>query len=133
MGDESGWGFRGVWKGSRGMRIRRPVVRVFYPVTSRSCPYSFVLSIVQDEAALRRHAPGPLEVDPRTHSTRRRPVSVQVTGISWDDGCYLCSSSQCQQNTYEYSGELITGNGAGESCYWPDSECLQVKQEQENC
>lgn len=53
----------------------------------------------------------------------------QVTGISWDDGCHFCSSDQCQQNTYEYSGELITGEGAGESCYWPDSECLQVSKE----
>eukprot|EP00903_Cladosiphon_okamuranus_P012007 g11274.t1 len=69
-----------------------------------------------------------LRNDLKTFPIHTAVISVdegEVTGISWDDGCHFCSSSQCQQNTYEYSGELITGDGAGESCYWPDAECLQ--------
>ncbi|CAN0367989.1 unnamed protein product, partial [Hapterophycus canaliculatus] len=48
----------------------------------------------------------------------------EVTGITWDDGCHFCGSDRCEQNTYDYSGELIDGEASGKDCYWPDSECL---------
>lgn len=45
----------------------------------------------------------------------------EVTGISWDDGCHFCGSSDCELNTYTYSGELA--KDSGKDCYWLDSEC----------
>lgn len=54
-------------------------------------------------------------------------VFRQVTGISWDDGCHFCGDDQCEENAYTYDGELIEGAGSGKDCYWPDSECLQVR------
>ncbi|CAM9927496.1 unnamed protein product [Ascophyllum nodosum] len=48
----------------------------------------------------------------------------EVTGISWDDGCHFCSSSDCQENTYDYSGELAEESGP--DCYWPDESCNEA-------
>ncbi|CAM9118509.1 unnamed protein product [Pylaiella littoralis] len=48
----------------------------------------------------------------------------EVTGISWDDGCHFCGSDQCQENAYDFNGELIQGDGSSEDCFWPDSSCV---------
>lgn len=49
----------------------------------------------------------------------------QVTGISWDDGCHFCGSSSCEENTYEYAGNLTADSG--QDCYWSDSICPEVR------
>ena len=51
--------------------------------------------------------------------------SMQVQGITWDDGCYLCQESACKANTYIAPGELLKGEryGSGKACFTPKSEC----------
>lgn len=31
-----------------------------------------------------------------------------VTGITWDDACVFCGNGECEDNTYNYDGELAT-------------------------
>jgi len=45
----------------------------------------------------------------------------KVTGISWDFGCFSCSSETCAPNTYRYSGEAVSG--AGDECFVEDVDC----------
>ncbi|CAN0422015.1 unnamed protein product, partial [Laminaria digitata] len=48
----------------------------------------------------------------------------EVTGISWDDGCHFCGSSECEKNTYDYNGGQLVED-SGEDCFWPDAECVE--------
>ncbi|CAB1099068.1 unnamed protein product [Ectocarpus sp. CCAP 1310/34] len=69
-----------------------------------------------------------LRQEEKTFPLHTAIISVEegeVTGISWDDGCHFCGSSQCEDNTYDYTGQLIGGEGNGQDCYWPDSDCLE--------
>ena len=39
-----------------------------------------------------------------------------VVGISWDDGCIFCKSSECDENTFNFQGELSTPIDDAGSC-----------------
>ena len=39
-----------------------------------------------------------------------------VVGISWDDGCIFCGSSECDENTFNFQGESSTPIDDAGSC-----------------
>lgn len=43
-----------------------------------------------------------------------------VTGITWDDACVFCGSDECENNTFNYDGEITTKEEARQpvgGCY----------------
>ncbi len=48
-----------------------------------------------------------------------------ITGITWDDGCYFCLEDTCEENSYKLSAEL--NPSGGKSCYVNDAECLNAE------
>jgi len=48
----------------------------------------------------------------------------EITGITWDDGCYFCEDSSCADNTYDFKGARVTdGKLADKNCYVRDEAC----------
>lgn len=56
-------------------------------------------------------------------------VDVQkgvVKGITWDDACLFCSKGKCEENTYDFNGNLGTQKEYGQptkGCYIEQPEC----------
>lgn len=49
-----------------------------------------------------------------------------VTGITWDNACVFCKSDECENNTYNYNGEIVTEEEAQQqvgSCFTTVEEC----------
>lgn len=49
-----------------------------------------------------------------------------VTGISWDNACVFCGSSECHPNTYGFDGEMTTEEEAQQpigGCSMPVQDC----------
>jgi hypothetical protein len=49
-------------------------------------------------------------------------VQGEVTGISFDAGCSMCSTSACVENEYAFSGDL--SSSATKQCTWTNDECV---------
>jgi len=58
-----------------------------------------------------------------------------ITGITWDDGCYFCENHKCQQNTFDFKGSQVTDDAlASPNCYLKDTECQgEAGKVAENC
>jgi len=50
----------------------------------------------------------------------------EVTGITWDYGCFNCDESECTKNTYNYKGGTHS-DGTEAECYVEDSSCSSKK------
>jgi len=52
-------------------------------------------------------------------------VEGKVDQITWDNGCFFCSDSDCKSNTYKYDGsKRSTVDG---DCYVQDDDCTESK------
>mmetsp|Transcript_70035 Transcript_70035/g.195970 ORF Transcript_70035/g.195970 Transcript_70035/m.195970 type:complete len:169 (+) Transcript_70035:705-1211(+) len=49
----------------------------------------------------------------------------EVTGITWDYGCFNCGSDSCAKNTYNYKGGTHSDGEA--ECYMNDADCSSNK------
>ena len=48
----------------------------------------------------------------------------EVTGITWDYGCFNCGADTCTKNTYNYKGATHEGE---DECYMEDADCNSNK------
>ena len=49
-----------------------------------------------------------------------------VKGITWDDACLFCPNSRCEENTYNFNGEMGTQKEFGQptkGCYVEQPDC----------
>jgi len=51
----------------------------------------------------------------------------EVDGISWNFGCFDCTSDKCTTNTFKYNGD--EADGSGEECYSEDVDCVKTDTE----
>ncbi|TMW69498.1 hypothetical protein Poli38472_001654 [Pythium oligandrum] len=48
----------------------------------------------------------------------------EVTGVTWDDGCYFCDHSMCEPNSYRYPTNVSSQlTGEGYTCFNQMSSC----------
>lgn len=56
-----------------------------------------------------------------------------VKGIAWDDSCVFCQNNgRCEENTYDFTGNLTTGNGNTGGCVVTKEECDKLHANGEN-
>ena len=64
---------------------------------------------------------------------RNKFLPLQIQGISWDDGCFLCDSNACESNLYfapKSQAKLFnTAFGDGNTCYKNDTICNTTSNE----
>ena len=47
-----------------------------------------------------------------------------ITGITWDDGCFFCEEASCSHNTYDFRGNQITDSSlSNKNCHVLDTDC----------
>lgn len=59
-----------------------------------------------------------------------------VQGITWDEACLFCGAGRCEENTYDYNGQLRTRSEIGQytkGCYFTKDECDAEPEESEKC
>lgn len=62
----------------------------------------------------------------KVYSTLTAIIDVEdgvVKGISWDDGCIFCKSSECDENTYFFNGTVANPVDDAGSCGNTVDEC----------
>ena len=62
--------------------------------------------------------------------------SGTVRGITWDDACVFCGGGECEENTYNYDGQIQNPELSGQatkSCYIEQEDCKVLEDGKNSC